>query len=122
VPRIVLSSLSRGRYVTRSTVHAGAKGRITKPSSTGEDYGKPWRLTALGLYVRVQKVAGDDRSATYSFTTGEGSERTLFIDLDEDRIWPEDGNRDGIFRGAAQALARELRKQGKLPDLALLQS
>jgi hypothetical protein len=76
----------------------------------------------MGLYVRVQKVAGDDRSATYSFTTGDGSERTLFIDLDEDRIWPADGNRDGIYRGAAQALVRELRKQGKLPDLALLQS
>jgi hypothetical protein len=76
----------------------------------------------MGLYVRVQKVAGDDRSATYSFTTGEAAERTLFIDLDQDRIWPEDGNRDGVFRGAAQALAREVRHQGKLPDLALLQS
>jgi hypothetical protein len=76
----------------------------------------------MGLYVRVQKIAGDDRSATYSFTTGEAAERTLFIDLDEDRIWPEDGNRDGVFRGAAQALARELRNQGRLPELALLQS
>ena len=76
----------------------------------------------MGLYVRVQKIAGDDRSATYSFTTGEAAERTLFIDLDEDRIWPEDGNRDGVFRGAAHALARELRNQGRLPELALLQS
>jgi hypothetical protein len=76
----------------------------------------------MGLYVRVQKLAGDDRRATYTFTTGDGDERTLVIDLDEDQIWPEDGDRDGIFRGAAQALARELRKQGKLPDLALLQS
>jgi hypothetical protein len=76
----------------------------------------------LGLYVRVEKVDGDDRSARYSFTTGEGSARTLFIDLDEDRVWPEDGDRDVVFRGAAQALARELDAQGRLPDLALLQS
>ena len=76
----------------------------------------------MGLYVRVQKVAGDERRATYAFTTGNGNERTLFVDLDEDQIWPEDGNRDGVFRGAAQALARELSNHGKLPDLALLQS
>ena len=30
-PRIVVSSLSRGRYVVRSTVTAGTTGRITKP-------------------------------------------------------------------------------------------
>ena len=30
-PRIVVSSLSRGRYVTRSTLTAGTRGRITKP-------------------------------------------------------------------------------------------
>ena len=76
----------------------------------------------MGLYVRVQKVAGDDRSARYSFTTGDVPERILLVDLDQDRIWPEDGDRDAIFRGAAQALARELEAQGRLPDLALLQS
>lgn len=30
-PQVVVSSLSRGRYVTRSTLTAGTKGRITKP-------------------------------------------------------------------------------------------
>jgi Uma2 family endonuclease len=30
-PRIVVSTLTRGRYVTRSTVTAGTRGRITKP-------------------------------------------------------------------------------------------
>lgn len=76
----------------------------------------------MGLYVRALKIAGDDRSATYSFTAGDGVERTLFINLDEDRIWPEDGNRNDAFRGAAQVMAREVGKQGKLPNLALLQS
>lgn len=77
---------------------------------------------SVGLYVRVQKVAGNDRSASYSFTTGDGPERTLFIDLDEDRVWPEDDDRDVVFRGAAQALAREVGDQGTLPDAARLQS
>jgi len=54
----------------------------------------------MGLYVRARKVAGDDRVATYSFTTGDGLERTLVVDLDADRIWPEDGHEDGVFRGA----------------------
>jgi Uma2 family endonuclease len=30
-PKVVVSSLSRGRYVTRTTLTAGTKGRITKP-------------------------------------------------------------------------------------------
>ena len=30
-PRIVASSLSRGRYVTRTTLDAGTVGRITRP-------------------------------------------------------------------------------------------
>ena len=76
----------------------------------------------MGLYVRAQKIAGDDRSATYSFTTGDSPERTLIVDLDADRIWPEDGEQDGVFRGAVQAIVRERRRQGKLPDVALHQS
>jgi hypothetical protein len=76
----------------------------------------------MGLYVRARKVAGDDRVATYAFTTGDGPERTLVVDLDADRIWPEDGNDDGVFRGAVLAIVRERRRQGTLPDLALHQS
>lgn len=77
----------------------------------------------MGLYVRAEKVAGGDRSATYSFTTtGDYPARTLIVDLDQDRIWPEDGKRDGIFGGAAVAIMRGYRREGRLPDLALHQS
>jgi hypothetical protein len=77
----------------------------------------------MGLYARAQKVAGGDRRATYSFTTtGDYAPRTLVIDNDEDRIWPEDGNRDGIFHGAAAAIIRGYRREGRLPDVALHQS
>jgi len=76
----------------------------------------------MGLHVRARKVAGNDRSATYSFTTGDSPERMLVVDLDADRIWPEDGNEDGVFRGAVLAIVRERRRQGTLPDLALHQS
>ena len=41
-PRIVVSSLSRGRYITRSTVVAGTSGRITRPFTVEID---PARLT-----------------------------------------------------------------------------
>lgn len=76
----------------------------------------------MGLYVRARKVAGYGRVATYAFTAGAGPERTLVVDLDTDRIWPEDGNEDGVFRGAVMAIVRERRRQGMLPDLALHQS
>jgi hypothetical protein len=46
----------------------------------------------------------------------------LVVDLDADRIWPEDGNEDGVFRGAVLAIVRERRRQGTLPDLPSHQS
>lgn len=76
----------------------------------------------MGLFVSAQKVADDGRLAKYSFTTGDSPERILLIDREADRIWPEDGNRDGIFGGAAQAIVRAWQKQGELPDRALHQA
>jgi hypothetical protein len=76
----------------------------------------------MGLYVRARKVAGDGRVATYAFTAGDGPERTLVVDLDADRIWSEDGNEDGVFRGAVLAIVRERRRQGTLAALAWHQS
>jgi hypothetical protein len=76
----------------------------------------------MGLHVRARKVAGNDRLATYSFTTGDGPERMLVVDLDSGRIWPEDGNEDGVFRGAVLAIVRERRRRGTLPDRASHQS
>jgi hypothetical protein len=76
----------------------------------------------MGLYVRAEKIAGDDRSATYSFSDGQGPARTLFINLDEDRIWPADGDTSGLFGGAAQAIVRAYRNDGHLPDVALHQA
>ena len=76
----------------------------------------------MGIYVRAEKITGDDRSATYSFSDGQGPARTLHIDLDEDRIWPEDGNTGGLFGGAAQAIVGAYRRDGRLPDVALHQA
>jgi hypothetical protein len=80
------------------------------------------RATFMGLYVRAEKIAGGDRSAAYSFTDGEVPARTLTIDLDEDRIWPEDGDNGGLFRAAALAIVRAHRREGRLPDVALHQA
>ena len=76
----------------------------------------------MGIYVRAEKIAGDDRSATYSFSDGQAPARTLNINLDEDRIWPEDGNAGGLFGGAAQAIVGAYRRDGCLPDVALHQA
>ena len=76
----------------------------------------------MGIYVRAEKIAGSDRSATYTFSDGHGPARTLFIDLDEDRIWPEDGDTGGLFGGAAQAIVGTYRREGHLPDVALHQA
>ncbi len=44
-PRIVVSSLSRGRYVTRSTLTAGTTGHVTKPF--------PVKIDPAGLIRRI---------------------------------------------------------------------
>ena len=45
-PKIVVSSLSRGRYVTRTTLTAGSRGRITRPFAVEIDPADLTRRTA----------------------------------------------------------------------------
>ena len=76
----------------------------------------------MAIYVRLDKLADDGRRATYSFTTLESPSRTLVFDREEDRIWPEDDNRDGIFRSAAQTVVKAWVERGELPTRLLHQA
>src|SRR6202012_4058337 len=94
-PSIITTSTTRDRPIAKLMTP-----RIRWPTGPATFLRQPVKTTkspggeVLGLYVRVQKVEGDDRRATYSFSTGDKTQaRTLIIDLDADRIWPEDGNR-----------------------------
>lgn len=79
-------------------------------------------MISVAIYIRLEKLADDGRLVRYSFATADGPRRTLVFDREEQRMWPEDGEWDGIFRGAAQAIGRAWRKSGELPDSTALQA
>jgi hypothetical protein len=72
----------------------------------------------VAIDVEIRKVADDGRLARYSFVSSDGSERTLVVDREEERLWPDDGVENIEYHGAARALVRAWRQQGELPDRA----
>ena len=76
----------------------------------------------MAIYIRLERLADDGRFVKYSFSTLEGSRRTLVFSREEERMWPEDDKWDGIFHGAAQVVARAWRQHGELPERLLLQA
>jgi hypothetical protein len=79
-------------------------------------------VTIMGMYVRLDKLSDDGRLVKYAFAEADGRQRTLVFDRQEERVWPEDDNRDGIFRGAAQALAKAWYDRHELPEKLLHQA
>jgi hypothetical protein len=72
----------------------------------------------VAIDVEIRKVADDGRLVRYSFVSSDGSERTLVVDRDEERLWPDDGVENIEYNGAARALVRAWRQNGELPERA----
>jgi hypothetical protein len=72
----------------------------------------------VAIDVEIRKVADDGRLVRYSFVSSDGSERTLVVDRDEERLWPDDGVENIEYNGAARALVRAWRQHGELPERA----
>ncbi|HEX9338180.1 MAG TPA: hypothetical protein VF892_19940 [Pseudonocardiaceae bacterium] len=70
----------------------------------------------MAILVKMEKVSDDGRSATYRFGTSDGPYRTLVFDRTDERIWPEDGARDAVFRAAAGKLSKVWTERGEAPD------
>jgi hypothetical protein len=67
----------------------------------------------VAIDVEINKVADDDRLARYSFVSSDGSERSLMVDREDERLWPDDGVENIEYNGAARALVRAWRQQGE---------
>lgn len=77
----------------------------------------------MAIYLELKKLSNDEFTTTYGFAGADGSQRTLVFDRVEERIWPEDDVKDGIFRAAAQTVVKSWRKHGnELPDTLLHQA
>jgi hypothetical protein len=72
----------------------------------------------VAIDVEIRKVADDGRLVRYSFVSSDGSERTLVVDRDEERLWPDDGVENIEYNGAARALVTAWRQHGELPERA----
>jgi hypothetical protein len=68
------------------------------------------------MLVNLRKVADDGRVAQYWLRTVDGPRRLLNFDRVDERVWPEDGNRDAIFRAAATKISAAWLERGELPE------
>lgn len=76
----------------------------------------------MAIYIELEKVADDGRTATYSFTVPDGPRRVLVFDRQEERIWPEDNTEDATFHAAARTVAKMWREHGELPETMAYQA
>ena len=66
----------------------------------------------MAVYLELKKLSDDEVRTTYGFQGADGSQRRLIFDRGEERMWPEDDVRDGLFRAAAQTVAKAWRTHG----------
>jgi hypothetical protein len=76
----------------------------------------------MAMLVNLRRVRDDGAIATYWFQSASGQRRVLFFDRAEERVWPEDGNRDAIFRAAAMKLSKVWLQKNELPETAVYQA
>jgi len=68
------------------------------------------------MLISLRKHTEDDTSVRYQFETEDGPARFLVFDKANETILPEDGIKDGVFRGAAGKLAGVWLETGQAPD------
>jgi hypothetical protein len=76
----------------------------------------------VAINVEIKKVADDGRQVKYSFISSTGEERTMTVDRETERIWPDDGLENFEYNGAALALVKVWRENGEFPDRARYQA
>lgn len=73
-------------------------------------------VSTVAMRISLRKQTEDDTSVRYEFTTEDGPVRFLVFDKANETILPEDGIKDGVFRGAAGKLAGVLLETGQAPE------
>jgi hypothetical protein len=76
----------------------------------------------VAIDVEIKKVADDGRLVKYSYISSTGDQRTLTVDRETERVWPDDGLENFEYNGAVRALVRARRVKGDFPDRARYQS
>lgn len=70
----------------------------------------------MAMLISLRKQTEDGMTVRYQFCIEDGSARFLVFDKANDAILPEDGIKDGVFRGAAGKLASVWLETGQAPD------
>ena len=72
----------------------------------------------MGINVEIIKVADDGRLIRSSFMSSTGEQRSLTVDRETERVWPDDGFDNIEYHGACLALVKAWREQGDFPNRA----
>lgn len=76
----------------------------------------------MAINVEIKKVADDGRQVKYSFISSTGGVRTMTVDRETERVWPDDGLENFEYNGAALALVKAWRENGEFPGRARFQA
>ena len=72
----------------------------------------------MAINVEIKKVGDDGRQVKYSFISSTGEVRTMTVDRETERVWPDDGLENIEYNGAVLALVKVWRENGEFPDRA----
>lgn len=70
----------------------------------------------MAVYAKMNKIHEDATTVRYLLDDGEHADRIVVFNKSSEEIYPEDGNRNGAFEGAARKFATAHLKTGQAPD------
>ncbi|WP_019814144.1 hypothetical protein [Saccharomonospora saliphila] len=76
----------------------------------------------MAMLVNLRRVDDNGTVAKYWFQSASGPRRVLFFDRASERVWPEDENRDAVFRAAATKLSKIWLQRNELPETTVHQA
>ena len=76
----------------------------------------------MAIFARVEKTHEDENLIRYRYEDSAGSQRTLIFEKSTEKLSPEDGPEDTLYRAVAMKLAGILVRSGESPERFMVQS
>lgn len=70
----------------------------------------------MAIAAAIRKVGESAQEARYSFSNGTDPERFLILDKANEKLRPEDGIEDVVYRAVARKIATAWSREGTAPD------
>ncbi|MEV6550942.1 hypothetical protein AB0M57_19855 [Streptomyces sp. NPDC051597] len=70
----------------------------------------------MAIFSEVKKVDESEQEVRYSFSNGIDAERFLILDKINEKLHPEDGIENVVYRAVARKIATAWIREGKAPE------